>query len=455
MNRLIVVAALAACGPRPVAGPRPEVGCPELATVLREDGWRGCLERSIRDAPELVAAELSRVPWTPALQARLGNARSAPEDWLAVAQQLTPHMVAVLPDFLMFSATATLNNLAQRERDATLALRVFALADRPTAHPQLRRAIALQRLAIAEGMRDAAATAAAWQELGTLADTSPALRSELIQRATADRNPQRVAALCTGHVDAATVWPCLAGDPANVREYVAKALSYATIGQADARALAAADPGAIAFPGLSCLSEPRVADPRSVIRSPRPASTADEVRLYNRLREVFTGGTANCFLSQAAAACYGLIEKGESCPLSFVVADYFKSLDRVAQERFFSIVMHTKAGIYDELATGNAHERVVLLHLHLVLAEIVLHKGRTASELDMTAYHLACAQKFLTDLREPAGALRDLVPPRFREEVCHAPHLGCDQTCHDAYMYRCDPTCRRFAAQVEWWLCAP
>jgi hypothetical protein len=129
-----------------------------------------------------------------------------------------------------------------------------------------------------------------------------------------------------------------------------------------------------------------------VIQNRRPASTADEVRLYDRLREVFTGGTARCFLSQAAEACYGLIEKGESCPLAFVVADYFKSLDRAAQERFFSLLVDAKSGHYHELAIGNAHERVVLLHLHLVLAEIALHKGPAASELDMTAYHLARAE---------------------------------------------------------------
>lgn len=436
MNRFLVVAALAACstlsvvGPQPVPGPGPEVRCPELAVALRKDGWRECLESSIRDAPEQVAAELLRVPRTPALLARLENTRSAPEDWLAIAQQLTP-------------------------RDAKLALRVFALADRTTTDLQLRQALTLQRLAIAEGMRDAAATAAAWHQLGTLADTSPALRSELIQRATADRDPQRVAALCTDHVDAATVWPCFAGDPAHVREYVAKALSYATISQADARALAAADRGGTAFPGLSCLSDPRVADPFSAIEHRQRASTADEVRLYDRLREVFTEDTAHCFLSQAAAACYGLIDKGESCPLAFVVADYFMSLDRGAQEEFFGMLVSGKSKHCHGLAIGNEHERVVLLHLHIVLAEIVLHRGRTKSEIDMTAYHLARAQRFLTDLSEPAGTLRDLVPPSFREEVCHAPHLGCDQTCHNAYMSRCDLTCRGFAAQVERQLCAP
>lgn len=275
--------------------------------------------------------------------------------------------------------------------------------------------------------RDQAAHDAAAKQLLELTPKTPRLLEYVLG---AVHEPTIAAKLCTDP-PANLVWQCVKDNPAGLLEYLPAIARLPFLSASDALTLQAVDAGG-ALPGLRCLqvSTWRSTPDRFTRGAEHRATAASEIVIYDRILDGLAPVVQQCLLEEASVLCVGMINAREDCPLPMVIADYVRAMSPDDQGAVIKTLFDIKGIGYRWFRGGAREEGVVLMHLHVVLADILADvvAGRPARDpWDTTPYHIAHAAELWKRFGDPHVRFADVLSPRARE-TCHQPDY-CKRAC--------------------------
>jgi len=370
---------------------------------------------------EAVALRLATLDWQRSSSELLGalrEVRVSSEDWYAVARVMEAHNPRAALALLDLPATTSDRGLLVEVR-----LSQLRLARQVEDAERLRRSRALMLELATDG----------------------AIRLRLVNELAALDERPLVAAICKSGADPELTWACAEADPKRLPDYLHAlgALPVLTYADAD-RLRKLAGPW---LPGLRCVDGsqlPPVGVSSLVAMQAPPA--VDAVVIYHRLHDGAPDAQAQCLLGESAAACLTLVAQGNTCPMLFALADYIATLRASDRDSVLANLFSQKNELYVRLRNGSPDAAAVLLHLHLMLAEVLVDTPDTL-KLRMPHYHTTQAYGFWS--KQPRTEdFQVLLSPHLRDTVCKID--TCQQWCATGPSYRgCVQTCTPFLPDLK------
>lgn len=397
----LLVIAIACAPKKPVAASSPSS---EPDCELAGPGKLACAREVAAIDPATAATKLMRgyATFGVAMFEGLDQAPVSAQSWYAIGRAAVAHAPRVAEGLFA---------LAEKQRDKN--------------DDDLAVAIAIGKVQVAP---DPLAAKAAAVPVLALAPKTP----RLLEQAIATVSSSEIVAQLCHNPTPNVVWSCVERNSAGIAEYLP---AIARLPSLPLRELAVLNSSEVraALPGLQCLDAPPGPDAAHLDRF-RPdgeyrTTAPSEIVIYARIRDGLTPAEQRCLLEEASVLCLGMINKQTECPLPMVIADYVRVLSPQDQAAMIKKLFDARGADYQWFYGGGDKAGEVLLHLHLVFADVLAH--RAASVVwETTPYHIARAAALWKRLGDPRVQFRDVLPWDAKE-ACRAGAYYCTHVCEN------------------------